>query len=336
MILLKHYNKKEPEILASEGLLKRTDLNKKQRSDLEFSLGKAYEDMRQYDEAFKYFQTANQTWRRSFSYKTDDSDSLYASIKATFSSEYMNRKSTIVTNNNIQPIFVLGMPRSSTSLIEQVLASHSKISGGGELSYLKQICFDNATTLNWSKKLPDAKLQQMADSYIENLAKHKDQNNIVTDKMPLNFLLIGAIAKLFPNAKIIHCKRLPLDTCLSLYKHHFPKSDHHYSYNLQELGHFYSLYDDLMKHWHSVLPGKIYDIQYETLIENFVPEVKGLLEYCNLDLEQSCLEFQDTKRVIRTASSEQVRRGLYTNGVGRWKNYEHHLDELKVSLPSYS
>jgi hypothetical protein len=127
-----------------------------------------------------------------------------------------------------------------------------------------------------------------------------------------------------------------MDTCLSLFKHHFPMANHHYAYDLQELGHYYQLYEDLMQHWHEVAPGRILDIQYETLLDNFEAVVHQLLAFCGLEFEAACLTFEQTKRVVRTASSDQVRRGLFKEGAGRWQHYEKQLEPLKASLRSYS
>ena len=329
LMLIKQYQQRENEFNLCENLLKSKKLTPNQRTELEFALGKAYEDIKLYNEAFIHFEKGNTTWRATLKHHSSDNDALFKQIKSVFSKEYINLELNISPIRDTQPIFIVGMPRSSTSLIEQILASHSNVQGAGELDYLENICLKNPTSLNWSKQTTNESLQKFSDTYLNKLAQHSEGRPVVVDKMPQNFLFIGAIIKLFPKAKIIHCRRTPLDTCLSLYKHHFPMSKHTYSYDLKELGHYFNLYEDLMSYWHTTLPGRIYDIQYEDLIHDLEAEVRALLVHCELEYEASCLRFHETKRVVRTASSEQVRRKLFTSAIGHWKNYESHLKALK-------
>jgi len=233
------------------------------------------------------------------------------------------------------------MPRSSTTLIEQILSCHSVIVGGGELPFLEKLLLEPDKTIKWESGITQVDRQNMAQRYLSQMQQHqalniKEDTLYVTDKLPQNFRFIGAILSLFPEAKIIHCKRHPMDTCLSLFKHHFPMAQHHYAYDLEELGQYYNLYEDLMQHWHHIAPGKILDLQYETLLDNFEPEVRKLLEFCGLDFEAACLSFEQNKRVVRTASSNQVRQGLFKQGAGRWQHYEKQLMPLKASLRSCS
>jgi len=329
LMLIKQFQQRESEFGLCENLLKTKNISPPQRAELEFALGKAFEDIKQYNDAFTHFEKGNASWRATFEYQSGDDEALFKQIKSVFSREYVNDDKNIEPINDTHPIFIVGMPRSSTSLIEQILASHSKVQGAGELDYLESICLKSPNALNWSTQTTSKDLQQFSDKYLTKLAHHSEGSPFVVDKMPQNFLFIGAIIKLFPKAKIIHCRRNPLDTCFSLYKHHFPMSKHKYAYDLKELGHYYGLYDDLMTYWHSILPGKIYDIQYESLVGNLETEVRALLDHCGLAYEASCLSFHTTKRVVRTASSEQVRSQLFSTAVGHWKHYENNLEALK-------
>jgi tetratricopeptide (TPR) repeat protein len=336
--LLKTFKGTETEFQLIEALLQSSAIDTKQRTDLQFALGKAYEDTQNYPKAFEHFEKGNQIWRQTFDYNIDEDQAFFDQLKATFTQPYIEDALSKPSHseNVVAPIFVLGMPRSSTTLIEQILASHSQVNGGGELSYLQSLCLSAPKKLNWDTKLTKQDLEDIASRYNEKLSKHSEGVAFVTDKMPHNFTLIGAILALFPNAKIIHCRRQAMDTCLSLYKHHFPMSNHRYSYDLKELGEYYNLYEDLMAHWHHVAPGRVFDIEYESLLVNFEDDVRKMLDYCDLAFEASCLDFYKTKRLVRTASSDQVRQGLYSKAAGRWKLYGQQLDQLKASLQSYS
>jgi Flp pilus assembly protein TadD len=342
LLLLKTFTERAKEFDVVETYLKDDTLSSRQKTDLQFALGKAYEDIKEYKTAFSYFNQANQTWRKSLNYDIKDDEKLFSDLKNHFSEADINKiDNECTTKNNLQPIFVIGIPRSSTTLIEQILSAHSKVIGGGELPFLENLLLDRDKKLKRHSELTKNNLSQISKSYFDSVKQHIEQditpNSIyVTDKLPQNFRFIGAILKLFPKAKIIHCKRNAMDTCLSLYKHHFPMSNHGYAYNLKELGQYYNLYEDLMSHWHNIAPKQIFDIQYEDLLENFEPNVKSLLSFCELEFEDSCLEFQNNKRIVRTASSDQVRQGLYKNAAGRWLIYEQELAELKANLLSYS
>lgn len=347
LLLLKTFTEKSTEFDKVESLIKRGRLNSKQSAELQFALGKAYEDIKDYPSAFNHFQQANKRWRKGLTYKIQDDQVLFEALKNVFSESSLAQLNTshqqagASTRELPQPIFVVGMPRSSTTLIEQILSSHSAVVGGGELPFLEQILLASDKSIKWKSGITEADRQYMAQHYLSQMQQHQalniNENTLyVTDKLPQNFRFIGAILSLFPEAKIIHCKRQPMDTCLSLYKHHFPMAKHHYAYDLEELGQYYNLYEDLMQHWHHIAPGKILDVQYETLLENFEPEVRRLLAFCELDFEAACLTFEQNKRVVRTASSDQVRQGLFKQGAGRWQHYEKQLMPLKASLRSYS
>ena len=342
LLLLKTYKEKCSEFDLAEQSLKNKNFSLEQKAELEFALGKAYEDIKNYKSAFSYFKSANSTWRSKLNYSIESDQKLFAELKALFPTKNissLNNKDT--PENQIQPIFVLGMPRSSTTLIEQILSAHQAVVGGGELPFLEGILLDQEKKLIWHSNPTNKELKKIASTYYELVNQHisneaSSKTIYVTDKLPQNFRFIGAILSLFPKAKIIHCKRSPMDTCLSLFKHHFPMANHGYAYNLQELGQYYNLYEDLMAHWHQVAPGQILDLQYENLLDDFKHHVQEMLSFCGLEFEETCLEFQNNKRVVRTASSDQVRQGLYKGAAGRWLMYEQELAELKANLQSYS
>ena len=344
LLLLKTLSEKTAEFEAVEALINSDQLTLKQNTELRFALGKAYEDIQDYPTAFRHFQIANQQWRKTINYQIDTDCNLFEAIKKAWSlipPELSDSQANSCSINTLQPIFVVGMPRSSTTLIEQILSSHPSVVGGGELPFLERLLLTTEQTVKDPSFMSEAELVALAEDYLGQvntfLADQRNgQHRYFTDKLPQNFRFIGAILRLFPGAKIVHCKREPMDTCLSLYKHHFPMARHHYAYDLVELGQYYRLYEALMVYWHAQEPGKIFDIQYETLLDYFEEGVRELLAYCDLGFEPGCLNFEKTRRVIRTASSDQVRQGLFKQGAGRWQHYEQQLEPLKASLQSYS
>ncbi len=225
------------------------------------------------------------------------------------------------------------MPRSGTTLVEQILASHPDVYGGGELGDLKRIItsyFGMEDDTGFADKIRQTESEYFigaGDEYVTSVRNHFNTDKFITDKMPGNFKFIGMIRLMLPNAKVIHCRRDPLDTCLSIFKNYFSKS-HYYAYDLTELGKYYNLYRDLMKHWHSVLPDFIYDIQYEDVVADQEKQSRALLEHCGLEWDDACLEFHRTDRPVMTASASQVRRPIYKDSVQSWKRYENWLAPL--------
>ena len=230
------------------------------------------------------------------------------------------------------------MPRSGTTLVEQILASHPKVHRAGELNYLHRVVTSRFTKIDdarFAESLNQASTGDFSGAggeYIRMIRERADSAGFITDKMPLNFHLIGMIKLMLPNAKIIHCCRDPLDTCLSIFKNYFSFDGHYYAYDLDEIGRYYNLYRDLMRHWRHVLPGFIYDIQYENLVAEQEKQSRALLAYCGLEWDDACLEFHKTDRPVQTASSAQVRRPIYKDSVQSWKRYENQLAPLRDVL----
>jgi hypothetical protein len=229
------------------------------------------------------------------------------------------------------------MPRSGTSLVEQILSSHSNIYGAGELPYLENILqkefFDNnRLNINKLKNLNNIHiLKSIGDRYLSLLSKYNYKENLITDKAPLNFRWIGLIKLILPNSKIIHLSRSPKDNCLSLYKNIFDENLD-WTYDENDLSNFFQEYRSLMKFWRKKIPDFIYDIQYEDLISNSEFEIKKLLNFCDLKWEKSCIDFHKNKRAIKTVSSSQARKTFYSSSVASYKNYEKFLFKLYSSL----
>jgi tetratricopeptide (TPR) repeat protein len=242
-----------------------------------------------------------------------------------------------------KPVFIVGMPRSGTSLVEQILASHPAVHGAGELDFIHHIwvgtldmlrsdfgqypkCLDNLTT---------AQVDGMADVYLSPLVAMRPDATRITDKMPQNFLHLGLIASLFPSARIIHCTRDPMDTCLSCFMTHF-NYPQPFKHNLAHLGHFYRLYEKLMTHWKAVIDPPLLEVSYEEVIANPEAQSRRMLEFLDVPWNDRCLSFHQTKRPCATASVMQVRRPIYGSSVGRWRHYEKHLGPLKTGLETFA
>lgn len=308
---------------------------------LHFALGKAYEDLGRYDEAFPHYLEGCRIKRSRIEYSADNNQQIARNIRESFTAE---RIASLRGggNDSSTPIFVLGMPRSGTTLTETIIASHPDVYGAGELPDLIQVISHpsgeppQGYPLNVLSMTP-ADINALGAQYIERLRRHSPSAKYVTDKMPANFLGLGMIHLMLPNAKIVHVKRNPIDTCVSAFTRLFNKSQHQ-SYDLRELGRHYRDYLDIMAHWRAVLPaGSFYEIQYEDLVANQEDESRKLIAYCGLEWSDACLNPHKTERNVKTASVTQVRQPVYTSSVERWRVYEKFLgpllDELKDVLP---
>ena len=311
------------------------DMSEQDRILVGIALGKAFDDLTQYDKAFECVHEANQLQRKSIVYSSDEQRKIFERHMQALNQEFVDHcKTCSITDDT--PIFILGMPRSGTSLVEQILASHPSVHGAGEVEY-SRLFAEEARQLT-GKPFPQnidtiapQKLRDLGLAYIENLKTNAGSAQHVTDKLPHNFLRVALFAALMPNAKIIHCDRDPLDNCLSIYQHRFSLA-HGYACDLNELGEYYKLYKEMMSFWQELLPGHIYHISYESLVQNTESEVRDLIEYCGLAFHDDCLEFHKTTRPVGTPSAAQVRQPIYKDSLGRAKNYEQYLQPLIDAL----
>lgn len=314
------------------------DMPMSTRIDSNFALAKVYDSLGDLDRSFSYLQTANSLKRATLSYVTADSERDMATTMKVFDKQLIERFAGTVSTE-LAPIFVLGMPRSGTTLTETILAGHSRVNPGNELTHLANMGAEFSEV--WSKRIAtgeDAQdemmrdLQRMGAGYIERTSRLQLPGKRFTDKMPGNFLHIGLIYLLFPNASVIHCQRHPADTCLSCYERLFSKGLV-FSYDMKDLGAYYKLYLDMMQHWREILPkGFILDVQYEKVVTDPENQIRRMLDFCKLDFEENCLEFHKVKRTVTTASSLQVRKPMYTSSLNRWKKYGDKLKPLIESL----
>ena len=312
--------------------LKLTDIEK---INLFFALGKAHEDLKDYKKSFYYLNKGNISKKKISKYNIEKDIHFFQTLKEFFANINFQKGNHKASQKKI--LFIVGMPRSGTSLVEQILSSHSQIYGAGELSYLDDIVqkeFFDKSTISTAKleqlKNPDF-LDKIASQYNCSINTYKSQENLITDKAPLNFRYIGLIKLIFPNSKIIHCSRSPKDNCLSLYKNLFDENLN-FSYDQDDLSKFYKEYNDLMIFWNKSIPQFIHNIKYEHLISNAEGEITNLLNFCGLEWEKDCLQFYKNKRAIKTVSSAQVRKSFYNSSVDSYKNYERFLNDLNSSL----
>ena len=319
---------KRAEIINENNL---NNVNKKIINDqinLAFSFGQLHDAEKKYDEAFSFFQNGNDLYRSTLNYDVELEHNVHNRIIEVFNKESIKDSSSKGYKSDL-PIFIVGMPRSGSTLIEQIISSHSKVQGMGEIDLIRRIVFESLDLLKNKDfqnlfLLSDDQLINLGKKYITNIEINNEGIERITDKQLYNFTYIGFIKTILPNAKIIHIKRHPLDTCLSIYTMKF-EGIQPYAYNLEELAKFYNLYGMVMDHWEKTFQNSIFTISYEDLINNFEENVSKLLDYCDLDFEDDCINFFNNKRVVDTASSLQVREKLYTSSVNRWRNYQKQL-----------
>lgn len=333
---LQKYAGDEKHIVEMKNLFAQKDIADDQKMHLAFGLGKACEDAGLYGSAFDYLTEGNRLKRKTYDYEIEAEEGEFKRIKETFSKAFIQHNSRFGSPDNT-PIFIVGMPRSGTSLVEQILASHPDVYGAGELSFVAEIISQlsrsgqTAQICETAAKNSKVFLGELGDRYIEKIRTYSAEARFITDKMPLNFLWIGAIVLALPNAKIISCLRDPMDNCLSIYKNIFSEG-HKYAYSLEELGRYHTCYQDLMFYWDEVFPGKIYDISYEKLVSDQEEETRKLLNHCGLSWDDACLTFHKTSRRVATASAAQVRKPLYKDSVQLWKRYEKQLQPLQNAI----
>jgi tetratricopeptide (TPR) repeat protein len=333
---LKTYKFEESEVARMEGLLKNPALRKMDRVYLHFGLGKAYEDRREYDLAFSNYASGNQIKRAESRYIAQHMSEEFEEQRRVFSTLAPSREGFEAPD----PIFIVGMPRAGSTLLEQILSSHSQVDGTQELpnilSAVHQLRSRNKDfdRLNYPRAIMDLSPDELRDfgrAYIEDTRTHRKDAPFFIDKMPNNFRHIGLIKRILPNAKIIDARRHPLSCTFSCFKQLFAEGQE-FSYNLEDLGHYYRDYVGLMDFWHQCLPNEILHIQYEDVVEDLETQVRRILTYCSLPFEEACLNFWETERAIKTPSSEQVRQPIFKSGVENWQDFESHLDPLKQAL----
>jgi len=301
-----------------------------------FALGKGFEDSADPTRAFAYYERGNRLKKRTLQFDIAKTEKALLAQQQAFTKGSFNKTQGC---QEADPIFIVGLPRAGSTLLEQILASHSQVDGTMELHDILGIASSlshQATPypLNVSA-LSSETLSKLGEQYLRQTRAYRQGAPFFIDKMPNNFIHIGLIKKILPNAKIIDARRNPMDCCFSGFKQLFGEGQE-FSYSLNDIGRYYNAYEKLMDHWHSVLPGEILTVQHEEVLDDLEAQVKRILAFCGLTFEEACLAFHKTKRVIKTPSSEQVRQPIYKTGMGQWKPFESYLDELKNVLPARS
>lgn len=335
--IIRKFSEIDSDVTAMETAFARSGVSDDQRMHLAFGLGKIHEDMGEFDKAFEFYATANALKRATFEFSIDNMEAIFNNLKALFSKDLFDQFHGAGSSDET-PIFILGMPRSGTSLFEQILAGHPQIHGAGELYDLQRVINGNFGTIG-DAAFADAvtqsdigRLSRLGDDYVAAIRSGSGGAKFITDKMPNNFQLIGMIKLMLPNAKIIHCRRDPMDTCLSIFKNLFTANGHYYAYDQSELGRYYGLYLDLMDHWRDILPGFVFDVDYEAVIEDQETQTRAMLDYCGVDWDDACLDFHKLDRPVYTASAAQVRRPIYKDAVKSSEKFEGWLKPLGDAL----
>jgi len=321
-----------------KGLLENNIANWRDEVQICFALAKEYEDVSRYEESFEALQQGANLRRQQTRYQVEGDLQAIEQIIHTFSQSGIENASA--GYDSAEPIFILGLPRTGTTLVERIVDSHSAVRSAGELQNFASEMIKLVIAQNPGEQLDKQRMieksiaidfAQLGQDYINSTRPMTGQCAHFIDKLPLNYLYLGLIAMALPKARIIHLTRHPMDACYAIYKTLF-KEAYPFSYDQQDLGRYYLAYHKLMAHWHGVLPGRILDVSYENLVQNQEAESRRLIDYCGLEWEEQCLQFYNNPQASMTASAAQVRQPVYTSSVGKWRRYEKQLAPLKALL----
>jgi tetratricopeptide (TPR) repeat protein len=327
----------QEQVSIIEQLLKGPPVSEKDVMHYHYSLGNIFDDAKSFDKAFEHYLKANTLKRNTITYNPRKHSVFVDSLIKVYSKSYFQEKYVAGSDSEL-PVFIVGMPRSGTSLIEQIVASHPQVYGAGELSSIWRIEQAISKQFETSGPYPecmslcdDAIAVQLSAQHLNEICKYSQDATRITDKLPDNFLRIGLIKTLFPKARIIHCQRNAMDTCSSIFLNYFDKGNE-YSFDLTELGQYYLDYVRLMAHWRSLFAVEIFELQYEEIVMDQEKVSRQLVAYLGLEWDKKCLGFYKNKRAVRTTSNFQVRKPIYTKSINRWKQYEKHLGPLMETL----
>lgn len=327
------------EITAMRAQVARADLPEADRIHLRFALGKALEDAAEYGESFRHYVEGNRLRRASHPYSADRTTEFVRRSIATFTRDFLSERrgwGCAVAD----PIFVVGLPRSGSTLVEQILASHSAVEGTSELLHVEALAWSLAASrtgapAGYPELLADLGAEQfreLGERYLEQTRIHRRTDApFFVDKLPNNWQHTGFIHLMLPNAKIVDVRRDPMGCCFSCFKQHFAFGQE-FAYDLRDLGRYFRDYVDMMAHFDAVLPGRVHRVDYRALVEDTEAEVRRLLDHCGLPFEAACLRFHENKRAVRTPSSEQVRSPVFRDALEQWRNYEPWLGPLRETL----
>jgi tetratricopeptide (TPR) repeat protein len=309
------------------------------RYHLCFALGKALEDRANYEESFAYYERGNALKKREISYSADSLERSLGLQRAVFTSDFVASRQGVGCDRP-DPIFIVGLPRAGSTLLEQILASHSLVEGTTELADIPRLVqrLAGRSQKNSAPRYPAVltelnaeQLRRLGQKYIDDTQIFRNGKPFFIDKMPNNFRHIGLIHLILPNAKIIDARREAMACCFGNFKQLFA-SGQEFTYSLDDIGRYYRSYVELMQHWDAVLPGKVLRVQHEDVVGDLERNVRRILDFCGLEFESSCIEFYRTERAVRTASSEQVRQPIFSAGLDQWRHFKSYLDPLEAAL----
>jgi len=336
---LKTYEFTDKEISSLKQMLEDKYVDEEEKVFMHFALGKAYEDREKFNLSFEHYKAGNQIKKNKALFNIDDFERDCNNQKDVCTNELFEMKKDWGSENKA-PIFILGLPRVGSTLIEQILSSHSMVEATHELPNIisTALRLNERKAQDISSRYPDIllslsapQLKMIGEKYIADSEVFRTDKQYFLDKMPNNFRHIGLIKLILPNAKIIDIRRSSMSACFACYKQLFAEGQE-FTYDLKDLAGYYNNYIELMDHWNNVLPDQILSINYEDVVNNFEESVNQILEYCEIPFENECLEFYKSTRSVKTPSAEQVRQPIYKSGMDYWKNYESYLDELKINL----
>jgi tetratricopeptide (TPR) repeat protein len=334
---LKNYTFSDGELAAMQALLKGDGGDDADQAHVHFALGRAFEQKKDYAAAFRHYEIGNRRRRKTVPFDIRMFESKSRRVREMFDARFFAAHAGGGFADG-SPIFIVGLPRSGSTLIEQILASHSQVEGTFELPNvlgivreLDHAAADHDAYPESLRAVPASRFTDLGRRYVEETAPLRTGRPRFIDKMPNNFSHVGLIAAMLPNATIIDARRHPMDSCFSTYKQLFAEGQS-FSYDLDDLGRYFRCYLGLMDHWDEVLPGKVLHLQYEGLVRDPETHIRSLLAHCGLAYEPGCLAFHETKRPVRTASAEQVRQPLYSSALGYWRHFERDLEPLRLAL----
>ena len=329
----KKYKKNDPQIAQMQSIYSNDNLSISDKVHINFALAKVNEDLGNQKDFFKHLDEGSRLRKKQLNYNINETEEFHSSLIRLFSEDQPKIKQLSLDPLDIRPIFIVGMPRSGTSLVEQIISSHHSVHGAGELNNFKNVVTPALKNYigNLTNTINEDDLLSIRENYIKSLEDLNVSEKIISDKMPVNFRMIGLILTAIPEAKIIHLTRNPKATCWSNYKHYFA-NENGFTFDQEDLARFFILYQELMGFWHKSFPNKIHDISYERLTTHQEDETQKLLKYCELDWDNNCLNFHKNTRAVHTASASQVRQKMYQGSSDAWKKYEKFLQPLIMGL----
>jgi len=332
----KYLSEKDDHIKQMENLFSSPKINNEQKINIAFALGNIYENLKKFDKSALYYKIGNENQNKRLKFDLEKEKFIIKNIANIFNSRKIKELQNFGSQNT-KIIFILGMPRSGTTLLEQIVSSHSEVYGGGELSFIEDFLLLNRGPIGL--RLPiilnnpnEENINKFCTYYIDRMNYINNDKTYITDKMPGNFKWIGLIKSAFPNSKIIHVTRNKMDTCFSIYKSYFANDTCSYSYDTKSLADFYKLYELSMKNWQKIFKNEIYNCNYEKLVNNLEDETRNVLSYCELKWDENVLNFSKNKRRVMTVSSAQIREKIYSKSINSWKNYKKELKTLFEKL----